>query len=344
MTRPVMAMVCAFPPPVHGAALVSERMRKRFVLEGFRIVSINTSPQSLRRSLKYYVARFRALCGVWRLISLGPSDIIYCYVNARWGAVIDLIVALIARAVGAELWLHHHSFYYLKKSFLLHTATFALNRRRTHHIVLCECMKKRIVETYRIQADRIRILSNINFVEPANINFASVAHECNSIGFLSNISEEKGISEFLKLCDRMQNVPVNFEIAGPILDDTYDWIRDLEIMSNQKIRWVGALDEFEKTRFLARIDLLVFPTHYRNEAEPLVIYEAMAAGVVVVAYDRGCIREMMEAPHVVAANFDELERTVRSLLIQRPSRAEVCEKYRQRRNRYRSHMSILEMA
>ena len=54
----------------------------------------------------------------------------------------------------------------------------------------------------------------------------------------------------------------------------------------------------------------------------------MAAGVVVVAYDRGCIREMVEAPHVVAADFDELERAVRTLLLKRPSREEVCEKYR----------------
>jgi glycosyltransferase involved in cell wall biosynthesis len=344
MTRPVVAMVCHFPPPVHGAALVSERMRERFVLEGLRIISIDTAPPSLSRSLKYYITRIKRLCGVWALRSLGPGDIIYCSVNSGWGVVIDLIVAIIARVAGAELWLHHHSFYYVEKSFVLHSATFGVCRRHSHHIVLCDCMKNRIVETYKIQPNEVHILSNINFVKPANMNLALVAHEYINVGFLSNISEEKGISDFLKLCDHLQDLPINFEIAGPIVDDRYGWIWDIEIASNRKIRWVGALDEFEKTRFFARIDVLIFPTRYRNEAEPLVIYEAMAAGVAVVAYDRGCIREMIEPPHVAAANFDELERAARNFLVQRPSRAEIFEKYRQRRCRYRNPMPILETA
>ena len=37
----------------------------------------------------------------------------------------------------------------------------------------------------------------------------------------------------------------------------------------------------------------VFPTNYANEAEPLVIYEAMRQGVHVIACDRGSIAEML---------------------------------------------------
>jgi len=79
---------------------------------------------------------------LWLLLRLDRDDIIYCSVNSNWGVLIDLVVALIARVVGAELWLHHHSFFYLERSRLLHIATFALHRRKTQHIVLCEIMKR----------------------------------------------------------------------------------------------------------------------------------------------------------------------------------------------------------
>lgn len=342
MKRSVVAMVCHFPPPVHGAALISERVREHFVQEGRTIVSIDTAPDSLSRSLKYYLTRLKALSRLWRLLRLGRDDIIYCSVNSNWGVLIDLIVALIARVVGAELWLHHHSFFYLERSRLLHSATFALHRQKTHHIVLCEIMRKKLIESYGLKNDKVDVLSNINFVKPADTEAASAAHKPVSIGFLSNITEEKGISDFLKLTDRLQDLPLNFEIAGPIVDVSYGWIRDLEVSSNRKIRWVGALDEYAKARFFNRIDILVFPTRYRNEAEPLVIYEAMAAGVVVVAYDRGCIREMIEEPHLVAASFDEIERAVQNLLVRRPARAEISEKYVKRRDHYRKHLAILE--
>src|SRR5207249_10590444 len=41
------------------------------------------------------------------------------------------------------------------------------------------------------------------------------------------------------------------------------------------------------------LDVLVFPTRYGNEAEPKVIGEALAHGIVVIARDRGCIGSLL---------------------------------------------------
>jgi glycosyltransferase involved in cell wall biosynthesis len=44
-----------------------------------------------------------------------------------------------------------------------------------------------------------------------------------------------------------------------------------------------------------RIDLFLFPTNFKQEAAPLVIYEALAAGCPVLARDRGVISEIVPA-------------------------------------------------
>ena len=43
-------------------------------------------------------------------------------------------------------------------------------------------------------------------------------------------------------------------------------------------------------RFFSDIDAFLFPTKYRHESWGIVLHEAMAAGVPVITYDRGCTR------------------------------------------------------
>ena len=63
--------------------------------------------------------------------------------------------------------------------------------------------------------------------------------------------------------------------------------------SAHDVEYLGAVYDAQKERFYSQLDLFVFPTNYANEAEPLVIYEAMRQGVHVIACDRGSIAEML---------------------------------------------------
>lgn len=339
----IVAMVCHFPPPVHGAAVVAQQVRERLERSGQNVLAIDTAPDSLQRGASYYLARIKKLWRMWSLFRLGREDVIYCSVNARGGVLIDLTAALIAGAIGARLVLHHHSFQYLEKSSLLHRMTFAANTG-THHIVLCERMKRKLVEAYGIETHNVHIFSNLNLVEVVSENMPAAAYDSMAVGFLSNITVEKGILDFVTITRRVSDIDVTFEIAGPTLDKVNDWIKDIETRSGGRARWIGPVNQVQKAKFLERIDVLLFPTRYRNEAEPLVIYEAMAAGVTVVAYDRGCIGEMVRPPHVIAANLDGMEQAIRSLFRNRPSRAEIRVQYVSQRAREERRLPILESA
>jgi glycosyltransferase involved in cell wall biosynthesis len=62
----------------------------------------------------------------------------------------------------------------------------------------------------------------------------------------------------------------------------------------------------DKERFYRQLDVFLFPTNYANEAEPLVIYEAMLQGVHVIACDRGAIAEMLSNGAGLAFSKDQM--------------------------------------
>ena len=77
--------------------------------------------------------------------------------------------------------------------------------------------------------------------------------------------------------------------------------RALESLGD-RLRYLGPVHGKDKIAFFEAIDAFVFPTRYRLEAYPLVVMEALAAGVPVIAYGRGCIPSYLKEPagHVIS--------------------------------------------
>jgi len=73
----------------------------------------------------------------------------------------------------------------------------------------------------------------------------------------------------------------------------------------QRIVRVGSVSGLAKEEFLSSIDVFIFPTTYTHEAEPLVVLEALGAGVPVVAYARGCIGGMITSSAGLAVEQDQ---------------------------------------
>ncbi|CDQ11292.1 putative glycosyl transferase, family 1 [Acidithiobacillus ferrivorans] len=69
------------------------------------------------------------------------------------------------------------------------------------------------------------------------------------------------------------------------------WIPHLKNLHGA--RYLGPVYGTDKEDFLSGIDVLVFPTRYKNETEAKVNHEAMSHGIPVIAYGRGCIPEIV---------------------------------------------------
>lgn len=289
------------PPPVHGFSEINRKMLTR-LSKKTQVCVFNTSPGVQRqRTLWSPIFRlsgwFRQFLSFLFLAITKQPDALYVGLSGGMGQILDTFHILAARLCGATIFLHHHSFVYAN-------APKAYNRfclwlaKDAFHIALCDVMAEKLSSVYRIPHDRICILSNAAFLEERKqpLTARRPARDVLTLGFISNIILEKGIVEFFEVIATLtqQGFHVKGLIAGPVdaaVKDTFFSI----LKEYDEIEYVGPVYEEKKEAYFQRIDMLLFPTKYRNEAEPLTILEALREGIPVIAANRGCIRSIVNA-------------------------------------------------
>jgi glycosyltransferase involved in cell wall biosynthesis len=164
-------------------------------------------------------------------------------------------------------------------------------------------------------------LSNAALILECDDNRVKARESLHTIGLLSNLSEEKGVMEFLDLCQILQTegLAVRAKLAGPFQDKQIESRVRARLAHLANTEYVGPRRGAEKDEFYRGIDAFVFPTRYRNETEPLVILESLHNGVPVIAFGRGTIPELIDdsCGHVIAVGSDfvtEAERCIRRWL------------------------------
>jgi Glycosyltransferase len=108
---------------------------------------------------------------------------------------------------------------------------------------------------------------------------------------LSNLRIDKGLGRAIESLRAAVHAGLDVELllGGPLAgQDEATLLQEGTREFGSRIRHVGALATEDVPAFLAGADLFLFPSLYRNEAEPLVVLEAMAAGVPVLMYAVGC--------------------------------------------------------
>jgi glycosyltransferase involved in cell wall biosynthesis len=225
-----------------------------------------------------------------------------CYIALSGGPrqYVDSFFILLSMLRGMRVILHHHSFAYLTKRSRRAARVFSMASSATH-IVLCERMKSLLTAEYGVASKQITIVSNATFTSEPQNNYDNEAYttlrwksDRLRLGFLSNITTEKGIFDFFSILDELKLLGVDADaiVAGPVQPSIREHF-DAEIAKRPDCIYIGPIYTDAKLKFFQSIDILVFPSKYVHEAEPVTLWEAMASGVTVVASNIGCIPEMV---------------------------------------------------
>jgi glycosyltransferase involved in cell wall biosynthesis len=285
------------PPPRHGVSSVNEAVREMAEAAGLGPVCLNTAPASLARSLRVRLGRIQRIWDAWRQLRLhtrrGPS-VVYLSLSGGLGLVWEALFSWQARRAGARVVVHHHSFHYLNESYWPMRLLVGSAGRDALHVVLGSVMGQALQARYA-GVGSILVLSNAVFVGAPLVSGKDRFPIPRSVGLLANLSTAKGLDDFLALAElsETRQLPWRFVLAGPFENEADGITAKRRIQTLKNIDYRGPLYGEAKSAFLAEIDVFIFPTRYRHEAEPLVVLEALRQGCPVIAFGRGCIPEML---------------------------------------------------
>ena len=308
MTR--LYAVVVLPPPYTGMTIASQSICKALADRcDFFLYPTRRDPQwgDLRWRIQKHLS---LLAFVAKIPRNGKSnDSIYFVVDSRLGLLGSCLLVVFARLRGFRLVAHHHVWSYVRNSTFLARVFFFLAGRDTVHITLCETMEHSIRSCYP-RAARVVVVNNLDLLsveQSEEVVQTSKVSQLGkgrlNLGMLGNLTLDKGVAKAVEvvsvLADRGHSVSLH--LAGPLSAEVAELLS--ESRGRLDVNAIGPIFGPDKEAFLADLDLLLFPSEYINEADPLVVWEALLAGTPVVSTDVGCLAG--ERPGLLSLNRNE---------------------------------------
>lgn len=296
MKRDIVVVLGSFPPPMGGAAK-NTKIVVDALQECIRTEKINTSVGELAhaRSISFHIRRlFRTLCCTIKLIRFASikNKVLYVVPDGGLGMIYTFIYAVSAMLCNYTVFFHHRTFLYIDRFSFLMFCTVKWLHPNSSHVFLSPGMLASYESKYGTVSKRY-VCDNSSFVTPE-----AVQHRPDDqlvLGHLSNLCTEKGFFEVCRVFEILmeKEVDVSLTFAGkPQSSDVSNKLQSLMKSWGDRITFLDFIDGVKKDQFYRSVDVFLFPTRFPQEAQPNVIYEAMAKQCICVTWGRACIPEM----------------------------------------------------
>ncbi|MBC2856174.1 glycosyltransferase family 4 protein [Cetobacterium sp. 2A] len=111
--------------------------------------------------------------------------------------------------------------------------------------------------------------------------------------YLSNLMEEKGILDLLKVSEKFSDEEIEFNLAGAIEPSLEKIVKEYLEKYPNKIKYHGIARGKQKKKLLFENYIFILPTYYSNEGQPISILEAYTNGCSVITDESiGGIRDI----------------------------------------------------
>lgn len=281
-----------FPGPLSGQTIMTQ-----FLFDSLRqaspahdIKQLNTARgTSGNWTLNMMVKLWRMFAAFFSILAPGPVASIYVSLGANRGMAYSLLHIAGARLKRSPIVVHHHTYAHISANSAAMATVARVAGSDATHLCICDLMAEELQTRYPV-IKRTAVLSNIIAVEQ-NRGIAQPSDRLR-LGHISNLSFEKGLRETVDLLADLTAAGIDAELhlAGPASSPAVStYLDDVATQHGDRITIHGPLYGQAKQDFFASLDMFLFPTHYKNETQGIVILEALAANVPVLAEARCCI-------------------------------------------------------
>jgi glycosyltransferase involved in cell wall biosynthesis len=308
-----VVVAAVLPPPIHGQAVVNAAVVERLRKMPISLTVCNTSPDSLKRDWRYHTTRFgRTLHAATILLMRAvctQRKTLYMPLEAGSGVVYNMLLAISARLFGFSIILHHHSSAHTLSKNPMFSVLARLCGGGATHVVLSRHMAVDLSHRYGLSTRIIVSPNACHVAQDIPIPRARVEGAPLTVGLLANLTASKGLHAAIDTVSDVRSAgdDVRLVLAGPAVGaEAVETIKRARQKLGDALIVTGAISGKEKEDFFGSIDLFLFPTTYRYEAQPLVIYESLSYGVPVISTKIGYIPDMLEGIGTVVPVGNEL--------------------------------------
>jgi glycosyltransferase involved in cell wall biosynthesis len=309
VSLPRLVFIGLLPPPIDGQRLATRRMRT-LLARHFRLAVEDLSPRwrpvvadRLWRTARAVARLVRARRHGCRRVYLAPYT--------GHGAWLAVVIVLAARLLGYRSTLHLHSalLYAPRRPALAALSLAAGDRGR--YLCLGARLAVALARGYPAVRETLVVGNAIVVGPPPQASPMPPTPRPSGagvmrLGHMGNLTLAKGLATVLALAPALTEagIPFVIDIAGPADAEARPLLRAAQAAEPAAIRYRGPLAEADKDAWFRGVDVFVLPTRHRHEASPLVLLEAMRAGVVPIATDVGVIADELGDAGVVVAEAD----------------------------------------
>ena len=300
LKKPIV-VIATLPPPVTGMTLATKIVVNCLMAGHGTLVHNWSDGREKKGGTWRFVKAVRSLSSVVYLVKWRnrSSRVMYTVANAGGGLYYNLLIIAVARLLQYRCVVHHQVFSYLHRFDWRMNLIAKMVGRSGFHVVLAPEMNQRFEDLYG-RTNRQFILPNTIIMDSGGMQ-AVLTRDIDSgkgmcIGHLSNLTMEKGLGHVIATFEalRSKQLDVRLVLAGPITGEREkSVIRQALKAHGSRIEYRGAVYGEDKAQFFRDIEVFLFPTQYRNEAQPLVIAEALSYCRPVIAFGLACIPSLV---------------------------------------------------
>jgi glycosyltransferase involved in cell wall biosynthesis len=302
-----IVIVGPVPPPYHGVSLVTKMILASQLKEQYHLTHLDTSDRRTlanigRIDLRNVWLSIKHIYALTEIITKNKADIAYIPIcQTVKGLLRDMCFIALCKMKKMKVVVHLHGGYLRRLYKKSNPFGKLLIRKVCEYVNAAIVLGKSLRQIFKdlVPPEKIFVVPNgIDDLYNNDMDCLFVRRDGNKkVLFLSSLRKSKGyfdviyaIPQVLKFCNS-----VEFVFAGECRCTKSDKRHILDFLNyndlNARANFIGVVIGEEKAKLLINSDIFVFPTFYKYEGHPLVILEAMAAGLPIITTDRGAIRE-----------------------------------------------------